>query len=79
MDVFTPIFRLKDEAEFTWGTEQQKTFDRIKYYLSSSPVLRAPRRDFPFKLYIACEDKVIGVVLTQETEGKEHVVTYVSR
>jgi hypothetical protein len=33
----------------------------------------------PFRLYIAVEDKVIGVVLTQETEGKEHVVTFLSQ
>jgi hypothetical protein len=32
-----------------------------------------------FRLYIAAEDKVIGAILTQETEGKEHVVTYLSR
>jgi hypothetical protein len=31
-----------------------------------------------FRLYIATEDKVIGVVLTQETEVNEHVVTYLS-
>jgi hypothetical protein len=31
------------------------------------------------RLYIAAEDKVIGAVLTQETEGKGHVVTYLSR
>ena len=43
------------------------------------PVLKAPRRGFPFRLYIATEDKVIGAVLTQETEGKEHVITYLSR
>ena len=43
------------------------------------PVLKAPRRGFPFRLYIAAEDKVIGAVLTQETEGKEHVITYLSR
>src|SRR6185312_10786391 len=30
-------------------------------------------------LYIAAEDEVIGAVLTQETEDKEHVVTYLSR
>jgi hypothetical protein len=29
-----------------------------------------------FRLYIAAEGKVIGAVLTQETEAKEHVVTY---
>jgi hypothetical protein len=28
---------------------------------------------------VAAEDKVIGAVLTQETEGKEHIITYVGR
>ena len=28
---------------------------------------------------MAAEDKVIGVVLTQETEGKEYIITYVGR
>jgi hypothetical protein len=32
-----------------------------------------------FRLYIADEDNVIEAILTQETEGKEHVVTYLSR
>jgi hypothetical protein len=61
------------------GAEQQEAFDLIKKYLSSAPVLKAPRAGVPFRLYIAAEDKVIGAVLTQETEGKEHVVTYLSR
>jgi ribonuclease HI len=30
-------------------------------------------------LYIADEKRVISAVLTQETEGKEHIITYVSR
>jgi ribonuclease HI len=42
-------------------------------------MLKAPQVGVPFRLYIAAEDKVIGVVLTQETEAKEHVVTYLSR
>ena len=33
----------------------------------------------PFRLYVAVEDKLIGAVLTQETQGKEYIVTYVSR
>jgi hypothetical protein len=28
---------------------------------------------------VAAKDKVIGAVLTQETKGKEHIITYVSR
>jgi hypothetical protein len=42
-------------------------------------MLKAPQVGVPFRLYIAAEDKVIGAVLTQETGGKEHVVTYLSR
>jgi hypothetical protein len=38
--------------------------------LSTPPVLRAPRKGVPFKLYIVAEEKIIGVVLTQEDKGK---------
>src|SRR6185503_3573042 len=37
IDSFTPILRLKDEAKFTWGAEQQESFEKIKNYLSSPP------------------------------------------
>jgi hypothetical protein len=47
--------------------------------LSTPPVLRAPRRGVPFKLYIAAEEKIIGAVLTQEDEGKEYVSAYLGR
>jgi hypothetical protein len=42
-------------------------------------VLKAPQVGVPFRLYIAAEDKVIGVVMKQETEGREHEVTYLSQ
>jgi hypothetical protein len=79
IDAFTPILRLKNDAEFTWGTEQQEAFDLIRKYLPLAPVLKAPRAGVPFRLYIAAKYKVIGAILMQETEGKEHVVTYLSR
>jgi hypothetical protein len=56
--------------------EQQEAFEKIKEYLSTPPVLRAPRRGVPFKLYIAAEEKIIGAVLTQEDKGKEYVIAY---
>ena len=62
-----------------WGAKQQEAFEKIKQYLSSPLVLKAPRRGVPFRLYVATEDKVIGAVLTQETEGKEYIITYLSR
>ena len=44
IEAFTPILWLKNEAEFTWGEEQQEAFEKIKKYLSSPPVLKAPMR-----------------------------------
>jgi hypothetical protein len=52
------------------GAEQQEAFNLIKNYLSSAPVLKATKAGVPSMLYIASEDKVIKIVLTQETEGK---------
>jgi hypothetical protein len=42
-------------------------------------VLRAPKSGEPFWLYIAAQEDVIGAVLKQEFEAKEHIITYVSR
>jgi hypothetical protein len=79
VDTFTPLLPLKSGAEFTWGAKQQEAFDEIKNYLTSPRVLQAPKSGVPFWLYIAAEQSVIGVVLTQETNGKEYVVAYESR
>jgi hypothetical protein len=62
ISAFAPVLWLKSEAEFTWGADQQRAFDDIKTYLSSPPVTKAPMTGIPFRLYIAAEDAVIGVV-----------------
>jgi hypothetical protein len=61
------------------GAKQQAACDQIKHYLSTPPVLRTPKSGEPFRLYIAAKEDVIGAVLTQELEAKEHIITYVSR
>jgi hypothetical protein len=45
---FTTILWLKDGAEFNWGDEQQVTFEEIKGYLPTLPVLNASRSGIPF-------------------------------
>jgi hypothetical protein len=64
VNAFTPLLWLKSGVEFTWGGHQE-AFDEIKNYLTSSPVLQAPKSGVPFRPYIAAEESVIGVVLTQ--------------
>jgi hypothetical protein len=75
INAFAPILQLKNEAEFTWGADQQRAFDDIKKYLSSPLVMKAP---IPFRLYITAEDAIIGAILTQVMEGMEHIITYTS-
>jgi hypothetical protein len=70
---------LTNKTDFTWGIEQQHAFDDLKKYLSSSPVMKAPKARILFRLYIAAEDSVIGAVLTQVMDGKEHIITYLSQ
>jgi hypothetical protein len=41
--------------------------------------MKAPMARIPFWLYIAAENIVIGAVLMQVTEGKEHIITYLGR
>jgi hypothetical protein len=41
--------------------------------------MKALKAGIPFRLYITVEDSVIGVVLMQVTDGKEHIITYLSR
>jgi hypothetical protein len=42
-------------------------------------VLRAPKVNVDFKLYIADQPNVIGAVSTQEDERREGVIAYLSR
>jgi hypothetical protein len=79
IDSFLPLVRLNHETEFIFGKELREVFDKIKRYLTSPPVLKAPRIGVGFKLYVAAQSHVIGAVLMQEDEGKEFPVAYLSR
>ena len=62
-----------------WGKEKQLALDEIKNYLTNPPVLVPPQYGKPFRLYLSTDDTVIGSALSQEFEGKERVIYYLSR
>jgi hypothetical protein len=41
--------------------------------------MKTPMIGILFWLYIAVKDAVVGAVLMQVMEGKEHIITYLSR
>jgi hypothetical protein len=56
VDTFTPLLRLKNDVDFTWGAKQQEAFDEIKSYLTLPPVLQAPKSGIFFQaLCSSCE------------------------
>jgi hypothetical protein len=61
------------------GVEQREAFEKIKEYIVSPSVLRAPKAGNPFKMYIATQEWVIGAVLLQEEDDKKFSVAYMCR
>lgn len=65
--------------EWKWEEAQQNAFDELIGCLSSPPVLSYPDFTKPFLLRIDASKQGLGAVLYQESDGKEHVVSYASR
>ena len=63
------LVKIKSDAEFRWGVEQQKAFDEIKEYLSKPPVLVPSQQDTPFYVYLSVGDTSIASVLVQKHDG----------
>ena len=76
---FSSLLKLKVDQEFAWGEEHQKALDEIKHYLVNPPVLVAPQKHKPFKLYLSADECAIESALIQEFEGKERAIYFVSR
>ncbi|KAA3481966.1 gag/pol polyprotein [Gossypium australe] len=77
-----PIFRLlKKHSPGTWDEECQKTFEKVKQYLSHTPVLTPPQPDKPLILYLTVLNNSMGCVLGQHDESgkKEKAIYYLSK
>ena len=77
-----PIFkRLRKDQSHDWTEDCQKAFDRIKEYLSESPILSPPVEGRPLIMYLTVLEDSMGCVLGQqdETGKKEYVIYYLSK
>lgn len=64
-----PIFKLlKAKEKFVCSDEADDAFTQLKKYLSSPPVLTAPKGDKLLLLYIAATDRVVSTVLVVERD-----------
>ncbi|KAL0295178.1 UNVERIFIED_CONTAM: hypothetical protein Sangu_2512800 [Sesamum angustifolium] len=68
---------MKKDVPFQWDEACDKAFKSIKSYLMKPPVLVAPVRGRPLILYVAAQERSVGILLAQKNdEGKENALYY---
>ncbi|WKA10591.1 hypothetical protein VitviT2T_028156 [Vitis vinifera] len=76
----TPLCELlAKDAKFVWDQRCQKSFDQLKQFLTTAPIVRAPNWQLPFEVMCDASDFAIGVVLSQREDGKPYVIYYASK
>ncbi|RDX77342.1 Tf2-6, partial [Mucuna pruriens] len=74
-----PIFRALKRGRFTWTSECEEAFKRLKATLSAPPILTRPTPGTPLHLYLSASERAISSVLIQEREGEQRPVYFVSK
>ncbi|RVW23333.1 Transposon Ty3-G Gag-Pol polyprotein [Vitis vinifera] len=70
---------LAKDAKFIWDERCQHSFDQLKKFLTTTPIVRAPNWQLPFELMCDASDFAIGAVLGQREDGKPYVIYYASK
>ena len=67
-----PFFKiLKKAGPMEWTPEAEAALQDLKKYLSSAPILVAPRPQEPLLLYLAATNQVVSVALVAQREVEE--------
>ena len=78
-EIAEPLTRLTRKNEpFVWTDEQTNAFNKLKAALISEPILAYPDTSKPYILHTDASDKAIGAILTQDQNGQERVIAYLS-
>ena len=70
----TTVFKLlKASEKFEWSEEADAAFTQLQQFLTSPPVLTAPREDETLLLYIAATNRVVSTTMVVERDKPDHV------
>ncbi|RVW37865.1 Transposon Tf2-2 polyprotein [Vitis vinifera] len=75
-----PPTNVKGIRQFLGHDEKcQKSFEELKQFLTTAPIVRAPNWQLPFEVMCNASDLAMGVVLGQRGDGKPYVIYYASK
>ena len=78
-EIACPLTELtKTKQPFLWTPECEEAFQTLKTSLSVAPVLHHPDPKKPFKLFTDASHTAIGAILTQEEDGVDRPLAYLS-
>ena len=67
------------DAKLIWGDRCQRSFEELKLFRTTAPILRAPNWQLPSEAMCDASDFAIGVVLGQKEDGKPYVIYHASK
>ncbi|RVW80067.1 Retrovirus-related Pol polyprotein from transposon 17.6 [Vitis vinifera] len=67
---------LVKDAKFVWDEKCQKSFEELKQFLTTAPIVRAPNWKLPFEVMCDASDLAMGAILGQREDGKPYVIYY---
>nr|CAN70628.1 hypothetical protein VITISV_036144 [Vitis vinifera] len=70
---------LAKDAKFVWDERCQRSFEQLKQFLTTAPIVRAPNWQLPFEVMCDASDFAIRAVLGQREDGKPYVIYYASK
>ncbi|PKU86672.1 RNA-directed DNA polymerase [Dendrobium catenatum] len=71
-EITAPITNCLRSSTFSWGPNQQQSFELIKAALSSASVLAFPDFDKPFQVYTDASAIGVGAILSQDDKPVEY-------
>jgi RNase H-like domain found in reverse transcriptase/Reverse transcriptase (RNA-dependent DNA polymerase) len=77
--IASPLNEVTKKSAFNWNEREQKAFEKLKYLLTTPPILAMPTDDDEFTIDTDASDYAIGAVLSQKQNGVERVIAYASR
>ena len=71
---------LQKDHQFEWTEIMNHSFNELRHRITIDPVVVCPNFDLPFILQTDASLKKLGAVLAKkDSDGLEHVITYLSR
>ena len=69
----------RDHIRFYWSEKEEEAFQKLKQELCSRNVMAYPDPEKPYILHTDASDYAVGAILTQEQDGIDRPIQYVSK